>query len=133
MLRLQNAVVKFFVPTIVWKEFEADKLSILDILAIDNADRRLNVEVQRTKPACLPQRLTYYSATQLVDQIGEGDSYRKLRPPQQAGARLDDRLSLEEYQAGLKGEDNLEARFKNFDQNSDGKLTREEFVGTADK
>jgi Ca2+-binding EF-hand superfamily protein len=43
----------------------------------------------------------------------------------------DDRLSLEEYQAGLKGEDNLEARFNNFDQNSDGKLTREEFVGTA--
>ena len=56
MLRLQNAVVKFFVTTIVWKEFEADKLSILDILAIDNADRRLNVEVQRTKPTCLPQR-----------------------------------------------------------------------------
>jgi N-acetylgalactosamine-6-sulfatase len=45
----------------------------------------------------------------------------------------DDRLSLEEYQAGLKGEDNLEARFKNFDQNGDGKLTREEFVGTSAK
>jgi predicted transposase/invertase (TIGR01784 family) len=68
------------VNPIVWKEFEADKLSILDILAIDNADRRLNVEVQRTKPASLAQRLAYYSATQLVDQIGEGDSYRKLRP-----------------------------------------------------
>ena len=68
------------VNPIVWKEFEADKLSILDILAIDNADRRLNVEVQRTKSSWLPQRLTYYSATQLVDQIGEGDSYRKLRP-----------------------------------------------------
>jgi predicted transposase/invertase (TIGR01784 family) len=36
--------------------------------------------VQRTKPASLAQRLAYYSATQLVDQIGEGDSYRKLRP-----------------------------------------------------
>ncbi len=68
------------VNPIVWKEFEADKLSILDILAIDNADRRLNVEVQRTKSSWLPQRLTYYSATQLVDQIGDGDSYRKLRP-----------------------------------------------------
>lgn len=44
-----------------------------------------------------------------------------------------DRLSLEEYQAGLKGEENLEARFKKFDQNSDGKLTREEFIGTAAK
>ena len=36
--------------------------------------------MQRTKPTWLPQRLTYYTATQLVDQIGEGDSYRKLRP-----------------------------------------------------
>ena len=49
-------------------------------MAIDDADRRLNVEVQRTKPAALAHRLAYYSATQLVDQIGEGDSYRKLRP-----------------------------------------------------
>ena len=37
-------------------------------------------------------------------------------------------LTLEEYQAGLIGQDNLEARFKNFDKNGDGKLTREEFV-----
>jgi len=75
ILRLPAPIVSVeIVNPIVWKEFEADKLSILDILAIDNADRRLNVEVQRTKPTCLPQRLTYYSATQLVDQIGEGDS-----------------------------------------------------------
>ena len=37
-------------------------------------------------------------------------------------------LTLDEYQAGLKGESNLEARFKSFDKNGDGKLTREEFV-----
>jgi predicted transposase/invertase (TIGR01784 family) len=81
ILRLPEPIVSVeIVNPIVWKEFEADKLSILDILAIDNADRRLNVEVQRTKPASLAQRLAYYSATQLVDQIGEGDSYRKLRP-----------------------------------------------------
>ena len=81
ILRLPSPIVSVeIVNPIVWKEFEADKLSILDILAIDDADRRLNVEVQRTKPASLAQRLAYYSATQLVDQIGEGDSYRKLRP-----------------------------------------------------
>jgi len=81
ILRLPDPIVSVeIVNPIVWKEFEADKLSILDILAIHNADRRLNVEVQRTKPASLAQRLAYYSATQLVDQIGEGDSYRKLRP-----------------------------------------------------
>jgi hypothetical protein len=51
MLRLPSLIVSVeIVNPIVWKEFEADKLSILDILAIDNADRRLNVEVQRTKP-----------------------------------------------------------------------------------
>jgi len=64
ILRLPSPIVSVeIVNPIVWKEFEADKLSILDILAIDDADRRLNVEVQRTKPTCLPQRLAYYSAT----------------------------------------------------------------------
>ena len=49
ILRLPAPIVSVeIVNPIVWKEFEADKLSILDILAIDNADRRLNVEVQRT-------------------------------------------------------------------------------------
>jgi len=42
-------------------------------------------------------------------------------------------LTLEEYKAGLKGQDDLEARFKNFDKDGDGKLTRDEFVGPAAK
>jgi Ca2+-binding EF-hand superfamily protein len=33
----------------------------------------------------------------------------------------------------LKGRDNLESRFKSFDKNGDGKLSREEFVGPAGK
>jgi Ca2+-binding EF-hand superfamily protein len=41
----------------------------------------------------------------------------------------DDILSLEEFQTALKGQADLEARFKNFDQNGDGKLTRVEFIG----
>lgn len=45
----------------------------------------------------------------------------------------DDILTLEEYQSGLKGQEDLEARFKNFDKNSDGKLTREEFVEPSAK
>jgi hypothetical protein len=39
--------------------------------------------------------------------------------------------ALAEYEAGLKGQDDIQARFKNFDRNSDGKLTREEFVGST--
>ncbi len=69
-----------YLNPIVPQEFEADKLSILDILAIDELGRRFNIEVQRTKPGWLPERLTYYAATQLVEQIGEGDSYNQLRP-----------------------------------------------------
>ena len=42
-------------------------------------------------------------------------------------------LTLDEYKAGQKGGENLEARFKNFDKNGDGKLTREEFVGPGAK
>jgi hypothetical protein len=41
----------------------------------------------------------------------------------------DNILTLEEYQTGLKGQSDLEARYKNFDQNGDGKLTRAEFIG----
>ena len=37
-------------------------------------------------------------------------------------------LTPDEYVAGQKGAANIESRFKNFDQNGDGKLSREEFI-----
>lgn len=89
---------------IVGKEYDADKLSILDVLATDNLGRMFDIEVQTTLPAGLPQRLTYYAATQLIEQLGEGDSYRRLRPsigicildavlfPEPANLHLDFRL-----------------------------------------
>jgi N-acetylgalactosamine-6-sulfatase len=62
---------------------------------------------------------------------------KKATPDRAAAfARLDTNrdavLTLAEYLAGQKGA-NLEQRFRNFDQNGDGKLTREEFVGTPAK
>lgn len=42
-------------------------------------------------------------------------------------------LTLDEYKAGQNGGATLEARFKNFDKNGDGKLSREEFVGPKAK
>lgn len=48
-------------------------------------------------------------------------------------ADKDDVLTPAEYQAGLKGQNDLEARCKRFDKNGDGKLTREEFVGASTK
>ena len=65
---------------IVGQEFDSAKLSILDVLAKDREGRLFDIEVQRTLSAGLAERLTYYSATQLVGQIGKGDGYRRLRP-----------------------------------------------------
>jgi len=59
----------------------------------------------------------------------------KVTPQQRAKAfarwdtNQDQVLTLAEYQAGLSGQPNLETRFKNFDKNRDGKLTRDEFIG----
>ncbi len=62
------------------RDFENDKLSILDVLACDAVGRRFDIEIQRTIPAGLPERLTYYTATQLVEQLREGDDYFELHP-----------------------------------------------------
>ena len=62
------------------KDFDVDKLSILDIKATDSVGRRYNIEVQTTRPLGLPKRLTYYAAKQLIEQLGEGDQYADLNP-----------------------------------------------------
>ena len=62
------------------KDFDIDKLSILDIKATDSVGRRYNIEVQTTRPLGLPKRLTYYAAKQLIEQLGEGDQYADLNP-----------------------------------------------------
>lgn len=67
------------------------------------------------------------------------DTSKRATPEQRANAfkrwdtNHDDHLSLDEYKAGLKGQDDLDERFKRFDKNGDGKLTREEFVGASAK
>ncbi len=37
-------------------------------------------------------------------------------------------MTLEEFQLGQKGKKGLEATFKSFDKNTDGELSREEYV-----
>ena len=62
------------------KEWEFDKLSVLDILATDEHGRMLNIEMQTTVPAGLPERLTYYAADLYASQLVEGQPYTDLRP-----------------------------------------------------
>ena len=81
ILRFDEKIVHVTIENpINLKDFDADKLSILDIKATDSNGRRYNIEVQTTRPLGLPKRLTYYAAKQLIEQLGEGDQYADLNP-----------------------------------------------------
>ena len=69
-----------FLNPILDKEFADDKLSVLDIYATDEHERHLNIEMQTSLPAGMPQRVTYYVATTYVGQLTEGQDYPTLRP-----------------------------------------------------
>lgn len=69
-----------FQNPILGKDYEDDKLSILDILAIDEHGRRLNIEMQTSLPMGLRQRLAFYDARLYIEQLTEGEQYQELRP-----------------------------------------------------
>ena len=71
--------VQILYPTLE-KDFEDDKWSLLDILAKDERGRLYDIEVQTTRPRGLRQRLTYYTASLLVNQLESGGDYHELRP-----------------------------------------------------
>jgi len=73
--------------------------------------------------------------------VNEGASLKKSKPQPAAKPKVDRSraflrmdtnqdqvMTFEEYRAGMKKQDGLDARFKRFDDNRDGKLSREEFV-----
>ena len=62
------------------KEFEEDKLAVLDILAEDEHGRKLNIEMQTSVGAELPQRLAYYVSSIYAGQLLAGLDYAALRP-----------------------------------------------------
>jgi predicted transposase/invertase (TIGR01784 family) len=62
------------------KQFDDDKLSVLDILATDEHGRLLNIEMQTSLPAGMSQRLAYYVSNLYVSQLHEGNQYSELRP-----------------------------------------------------
>jgi N-acetylgalactosamine-6-sulfatase len=85
----------------------------------------------KPNPECLSQQPLPAKPT----QAKPGAKSPKVTPEVRAKAfarwdtNQDDILTLEEYQTGLKGQSDLESRYKSFDQNGDGKLTRAEFIG----
>ncbi len=88
LIHVLNSVLEFQSPIVdveilnpfIDKEFEDDKLAILDIKARDRDGRWLNVEMQTTVPTAMRERLVYYGACLFVDQLTEGEPYSELRP-----------------------------------------------------
>lgn len=66
------------------------------------------------------------AATKPVEKKGKLD--RNI-PFNHWDTNKDEHLSLDEYKSGLAGQADLEKRFRNFDKDANGKVSREEFVG----
>jgi predicted transposase/invertase (TIGR01784 family) len=64
---------------ILGKDFDEDKLSVLDILAEDEHGRKFNIEMQTSVLSELPQRLTYYLSALYSKQLTQGSDYSTLR------------------------------------------------------
>lgn len=62
------------------KEALDDKLSIVDILAVDQRGRQYFIEMQMLAPWHFPKRILYYWAQRHKDQILEGEEYATLKP-----------------------------------------------------
>ena len=63
-----------------YQDFADDKLTILDIKAIDTRDRIFNVEMQLSAHQGLVERIVYYGCEVYTDQLRKGDSFSELNP-----------------------------------------------------
>jgi len=62
------------------KDFEEDKLSILDLRAEDEQGRIFTIEVQLSAKPGLTQRVVFYGCEVYAGQLLEGDDYAELKP-----------------------------------------------------
>lgn len=60
------------------KNFRSDKLSILDIKATNQDDKKFNIEIQITHEADYDKRALYYWGKLYAEQLKDGDDYSKL-------------------------------------------------------
>ena len=88
LISLLNAILKLPLPIVTVilqnpfnpKDFEEDKLSILDIKAVDSQGTIYDIEMQLTIFAGLMQRNVYYACELYSGQLKQGDDYQKLHP-----------------------------------------------------
>ena len=63
-----------------YQDFAEDKLTILDIKAIDTRGRIFNVEMQLSRHKGLIERIVYYGCEVYTDQLRKGDGFTELNP-----------------------------------------------------
>jgi len=88
LLSLLNAILQLPVPIedatlenpFNMKDFEEDKLSILDIKARDGQGAIFHIEMQLTPSSGLVKRLVFYGCELFADQLRAGDNYLNLCP-----------------------------------------------------
>ncbi|WP_417915610.1 Rpn family recombination-promoting nuclease/putative transposase [Candidatus Electronema sp. JM] len=59
--------------------YQAGKMSVLDIRAVDKAGRWYNIEMQVSEDLHFDKRALYYWAKLVAEQLGEGMIYRQLK------------------------------------------------------
>jgi predicted transposase/invertase (TIGR01784 family) len=62
-----------------YQQFKSDKISIIDIKALDVSGEQYCVEVQMQGHQALMERVVYYGSSRYVSQIKKGDDYEELK------------------------------------------------------
>jgi predicted transposase/invertase (TIGR01784 family) len=57
-----------------------DKLGILDVKVKTLSGRIIDIEIQVLEPPAMRERIVFYLAKMVTEQIGSGDNYRKIQP-----------------------------------------------------
>lgn len=81
--------------------------------------------VSEYRPELAPKRGPVKKAAAPIPAVDRAKAFERW------DENKDNLLTLEEYRAGLSNKANADSRFKGFDKNNDGRLTRAEFVGPA--
>ena len=118
------------------------RIELYDLVR-DRSQTKNLAEAEPERVADMIQSLQAWKATLPASPIPEVAKIPPRRPDRPAPNRAraftrwdtnnDGVLTLAEYRNGLANKTRAETRFQNFDKNSDGKLTREEFVGPSSK
>jgi len=88
LISLLNAILTLPVPIVDvtienpynWQDFQNDKLSILDIRAVDQRGAIYDVEMQLSTHSGLVKRIVFYGCEVYAGQLKAGDDYSKLKP-----------------------------------------------------